>query len=200
MAASLPRSARQFQQQQLAWLRPPCETRGELSRAGCSACDQTHTMEFVDDMLMVGGRPIDAPAAGASDEAFLRRQHVGRNPCCRFFLGDWGYRYVAAYAARERTSGGSQIEQLHDLLELLAKVVAADEDDGDGRWSAQEAAITRQDDTSFGPSVAQERAPAEMCAVRRILPDQAQPCGQPTEHSVYGKSQRIHRPVREYWR
>lgn len=76
---------------------------------------------------------------------------------------------------------------MDDLTELLADVVALDEDERQIACGAQQLVVAREDRPLFGAGQAHETPPREMRTKGRVLPNDSQPGGEPAEHLVYGE-------------
>lgn len=100
------------------------------------------------------GRPVDAVAVGTCDEAILCCEHVRR-----YAGGDGGFRHgldhrIAAGAAREWVGKRIESECRDDLAQLLAEMVAVDEEQRHSDCLALQPMVACQDGAALGACVA----------------------------------------------
>ena len=116
-------------------------------------------MQFFAYAVNVGAGPVDPTAAWAAREMVLRGKDVGWNLVSDVSLERRHHSCVTPSAPREE--GGEWIEatSVDDLTELLADVIALDEDERQTRCGAQQLVVAREDGSLFGAGQAHETPP-----------------------------------------
>src|SRR3990170_8436603 len=84
-------------------------------------------LEFVQHLLVMRGGPEDAPALRTPEKHLLRGKDIGRDQRLDRVLGFWLQDAIAFQAAREKSIAGPQAAFANDLAELLAIIIAVDE-------------------------------------------------------------------------
>jgi len=148
----------------------------------------THHTELLPHAVVMGARPVDPVAARALRELLLRREHVRWDLVghLRFEHGDdW---CVTHGASGEECGEWINLTCENHLPKLLAEVVAGDDEDAQIANRAHDTLISGQDYSALAAGLSDQAAPCQLRAVDGILPDQAEPSGEATQHLVYGKS------------
>jgi hypothetical protein len=149
---------------------------------------ETQRGKLPNHVLMMGGGPVDPPAAWTLYKACLRGKNVRRDMVSDLFFGygnDW---LVTPGTARESMGEGIDLKGSDHLLELAAEMIVADKEERDVRRAPQPAEVARQDRSPLGARMAHQRRAGEMCSVGSILSDDAQPRGQAAEHLIDGET------------
>ncbi|MBP1688835.1 MAG: hypothetical protein H6Q33_4978 [Deltaproteobacteria bacterium] len=133
-------------------------------------------------------RPVDALAARTADEARLGGINVRWYTIGNLFPRHWDHGVITA-----RTPGEQAIQWVDgvcrkDLSQLLAEMIAGDEQQRDIGMLPRQAPVPRQDDATLRAGVAHEGAAGQVRAVGGILTEDAQPTGETAEHFVDGKA------------
>jgi hypothetical protein len=165
-------------------------------RALCRSCSnswsghvvETQCCDLPDHVFVMRSGPINPPAGRTLYEACLRGKNVRRHAVLDLRLGYRDNWLVAPGTARE---GGSQrIDRKggKHLSELIAEMITFDEEERLARPPTQQAAVAGQDRSGLGARMADQRLAGEVCSVRGILSDDAQPRSQAAQHFVDGES------------
>ena len=118
----------------------------------------------------------------------LRGEHVRRDVVSYFGFEHGEHRCVTLDAAREQCGEWVDVTCQNHLLQLLPEVVACDDEDAQIAARARDTSISGQDHSALAAGLSDQTAPCQLRAVDGILPEQAEPSREATEHLVYGKS------------
>jgi hypothetical protein len=149
---------------------------------------KTQRCKLPDHVFVVRCGPVDTPAARTLYKARLRGKNVLRHAVLDLHLGYGDNWLVAPGTARESVSEGIDLKGSNHLPQLVAEMVALNVKQRDTWRRAQQAAVAGQDRSALGPRMAQQRLAGEVCSVRGVLSDDAQPRGQAAQHLVDGES------------
>src|SRR3990172_12987911 len=132
------------------------------------------------------GGPEDAPALRTPEKHLLRGKDIGRDQRLDRVLGFWLQDAIAFQAAREKSIAGPQAAFANDLAELLAIIIAVDENKL-RRLFLLESAVAGKNQPVLGAGRMDQAVSGQVPAIDDVLPDDAQPLGQPAEHAVGGE-------------
>ena len=140
--------------------------------------------EFLGYVLVMSCGPVDPVAAWTPYKARLCGKNVRRHALRHLCLGDGKHWLVTPGTAREGVGQRIDLKGGNHLSELGAEVIAFNEEQWYGCRVAQQTAVAGQERTSLGARMMHQRLPAEVCSVRGILSDDAQPRSQAAKHLV----------------
>ena len=136
--------------------------------------------------LAMGARPVDSPASRASPEGRVAAPDEFGDLTEDLVLGPLFENRLATDAAARRRRCRIQAQGCDHLAELLHHMIAVDEEMRWQRLAAKEAGIPGQEDSALAPGLAQ-KVVVLTGRIFRIIPQNAQPPGQPTEHRIRQK-------------
>jgi hypothetical protein len=148
------------------------------------------------------GWPVDAAATRAAHEMVLGGEDIGGYLPVHFFLAD-GYDWlIATRAPCEEVCERIELVGRNDLTELLAEVVAFDEQQRRRRMLAQQLAVTRENDPPLAARVPDQCSSCQVRPAGCVMADKAEPDGEAAEHTIDRKLEwsRSHATPRIGWR
>src|SRR5439155_11294255 len=134
--------------------------------------------------------PVEAVTLRTVAKLALRLPHILRHAIAYLVLRHRLQHLIALGTAGEERALGVELEGVNDLLELLAEAVAADKHEGRRVFSAEQPGISRQNEPSLPLALAHHPLRGELGQGNGVIPQDTQPFGQLTYHTVGQKAGR----------